>query len=210
MFNTDDFILRKRGFLSEESCRRIINFFEKNPDRQKEACTVDGVIDSSHRKYTEMIVESTFSEQVFNLIHLELKSSKDEYKNRYPILDDRCYSWDIYPTFKIQKYEPSEGYFTLHCENDGHVGRMDDIHRRLLAWMIYLNDVNDDGYTEFPYQKKKFQPRRGDLLIWPAYFTHPHRGITSKTETKYILTGWYWFLNKWDRSNVPDNIKIFT
>jgi hypothetical protein len=59
--------------------------------------------------------------------------------------------------------------------------------------MIYLNDVTDGGETEFPTQNIKFQPRAGDILIWPAYFTHPHHGITSRTQTKYILTGWYIF-----------------
>ena len=57
--------------------------------------------------------------------------------------------------------------------------------------MFYLNNVYDEGYTEFPNQEKKFQPREGDCLIWPAYFTHTHKGIVSKTETKYIVTGWF-------------------
>jgi len=60
--------------------------------------------------------------------------------------------------------------------------------------MIYLNDVMDGGHTEFPNQNKKFQPRIGDILIWPAYFTHSHRGITSLTQTKYIMTGWFTYL----------------
>ena len=59
--------------------------------------------------------------------------------------------------------------------------------------MIYLNDVTDGGHTEFLNQKKKYQPRTGDVLIWPAYFTHTHRGITSKSQTKYIATGWFNF-----------------
>ena len=92
----------------------------------------------------------------------------------------------------MQRYYPGEGYFVLHCENGGpHPDK--EMTKRMLAWMIYLNDVKDGGYTEFPTQNKKFQPRRGDVLIWPAYFTHPHRGITSKSQTKYIATGWFGF-----------------
>ena len=85
---------------------------------------------------------------------------------------------------------PSEGYFVYHCENSG---PEKDIVNRVLAWMIYLNDVTDGGHTEFLNQKKKYQPRTGDVLIWPAYFTHTHRGITSKSQTKYIATGWFNF-----------------
>ena len=33
----------------------------------------------------------------------------------------------------------------------------------------------------------------GRLVIWPAYWTHIHCGIVSKTQTKYIATGWFEF-----------------
>ena len=57
--------------------------------------------------------------------------------------------------------------------------------------MLYLNTVKDKGGTEFPYQQKIFSAIKGDLLIWPSDFTHPHRGIVSPTEEKYIATGWF-------------------
>ena len=41
----------------------------------------------------------------------------------------------------------------------------DETANRLLAWMIYLNDVTEGGETEFPDQGKKSQSRVGDLLI---------------------------------------------
>ena len=62
---------------------------------------------------------------------------------------------------------------------------------RLLVWMVYLNDVNDKGETEFFYQHHFEEPKQGKLVIWPSDWTHLHRGIISPTETKYILTGWY-------------------
>ena len=60
--------------------------------------------------------------------------------------------------------------------------------------MTYLNDVTDDGETEFYYQKIKVKPQKGLTLIWPADWTHTHRGNTSKTQDKYIITGWYSFI----------------
>ena len=65
------------------------------------------------------------------------------------------------------------------------------IERRMLAWMIYLNDVTEGGETEFPSQEIKFQPRTGDLLFWPAYWTHPHHGLPSSSQIKYIISGWF-------------------
>ena len=57
--------------------------------------------------------------------------------------------------------------------------------------MTYLNTVKDGGETEFIYQKLKVKPETGLTLIWGSDWPFTHRGITSKTKTKYITTGWY-------------------
>jgi len=59
--------------------------------------------------------------------------------------------------------------------------------------MTYLNDIKEGGETEFYYQKLKIKPETGLTLIWGTDWTTTHRGIPSKTETKYIATGWYSF-----------------
>ena len=56
--------------------------------------------------------------------------------------------------------------------------------------MIYLNDVEEGGETEFLYQRKKLKPTKNRAVIWPGSYTHLHRG-NPPMETKYILTGWY-------------------
>ena len=120
----------------------------------------------------------------YTLFENTLQKYLKEYIKEYPFINN-LHSWDLSPTLKIQKYNPGEGYFFTHCEN-----MCKDDSNRVLAWMVFLNDVRDGGHTHFPYQKKKFQPRVGDILIWPAYFTHPHNGIISKRSKKYIATGW--------------------
>ena len=37
---------------------------------------------------------------------------------------------------------------------------------------------------------KKYKPKKGLTLIWPAIWTHTHKGVVSKKHTKYIITGW--------------------
>ena len=59
--------------------------------------------------------------------------------------------------------------------------------------MTYLNDVSDGGETAFLYQNVKVKPEKGLTLIWPAEWTHTHKGMVSMTQTKYIITGWYSF-----------------
>ena len=87
---------------------------------------------------------------------------------------------------KIQKTVPGQGYHVWHHEH-GTSGRAP---RRLLAFSLYLNDVAEGGETEFLYQKIRFKPIMGQLLIWPAYFTHAHRGNQPLSGEKYLLTGW--------------------
>ena len=33
--------------------------------------------------------------------------------------------------------------------------------------------------------------KKGNLILWPADFTHPHVGVVSNTQEKYISTGWF-------------------
>jgi hypothetical protein len=87
---------------------------------------------------------------------------------------------------KIQRTYPSQGFHIWHCERN-----MIDFGSRVLAWSIYLNDVEEGGETEFIYQSKRFSPKAGTMLIWPAGFTHTHRGNPPLKGVKYIATGWY-------------------
>ena len=87
---------------------------------------------------------------------------------------------------KIQHYQPGVGYSVLHYERGGKA-----VADRQVVYMLYLNTVKDEGGTIFPYQKVVTKAIKGNLILWPADFTHPHAGIISNTEQKYIATGWF-------------------
>ena len=86
---------------------------------------------------------------------------------------------------KVQKTKPGQGYHTWHCESTNR-----DYMKRVLVWTVYLNDDFDAGETEFLYQQHRQKPKTGDLLIFPAAFTHTHRGNPPIGGDKYIMTGW--------------------
>jgi hypothetical protein len=90
--------------------------------------------------------------------------------------------------YKVQKTEIGQGYHAWHCESDSKVSCA-----RLLAWSLYLNDVTEGGETEFLNQHLRIKPKTGTLVIWPAGFTHIHRGNPPISENKYIATGWVEF-----------------
>ena len=104
------------------------------------------------------------------------------YVSHYPYLTNFNF---ISSLTLLQKTEPEQGYHIFHGEN------LDwNMQHRTMAWMVYLNDVPEGGETEFLYQKKRFKPKAGTVLIWPGSYTHLHRG-NPPFSTKYIATGWY-------------------
>jgi hypothetical protein len=135
--------------------------------------------------------------QLFNPIHnLQIpitniaQFNKVFWENCYPIYEKEFSSLkesgrhSSY-SFKIQKTELREGYHMWHYESGSR-----EHCQRLLTWMLYLNDVEEGGETEFLYQSMRVKPKQGTLLIWPAAFTHTHRGNPPLSNTKYIVTGW--------------------
>jgi prolyl 4-hydroxylase len=99
--------------------------------------------------------------------------------------------WRIIQAINIQHYKPGGGFKTYHTER---FSRHEPNTSRHLVFMTYLNDVDDGGGTEFFYQKTVTPARKGLTVIWPADWTHTHRGVVSPTEEKYIITGWFNFI----------------
>jgi len=106
------------------------------------------------------------------------------YINEFQSLNNNEAGWASGCTL-LQKTEPMEGYHSWHFEN----GAFNNLSRHVV-WMIYLNDVEEGGETEFLYQRKKFKPTKNRAVIWPGSYTHIHRG-NPPMETKYVLTGWF-------------------
>ncbi|MFC0251339.1 2OG-Fe(II) oxygenase [Massilia consociata] len=93
----------------------------------------------------------------------------------------------------LQKYlQDSGGYHHWHSEIYPQNASCETLHRVLL-WQFYLNDVEDGGETEFLYQNRKVEARKGRLIIAPAGFTHTHKGHVARSGDKYIATSWILF-----------------
>ena len=183
-----DQILFLKEFVPRVKCDDFIKTFESSSNEmQVGTIGQHDYIDFSIKKCSEFFY-NFYDKNQRTFVNQHLPLAVKIYRKKHPFINSIS-SFDISPPYKLQRYYPTEAFFHLHCENDYSDSSL------VLAWMIYLNDVTDGGHTEFPIQGKKFQPRAGDLLMWPAYFTHPHRGIPSKTQTKYIMTGWCEYLS---------------
>lgn len=172
-------------------CDDLIKFHKDSPIKFQGH--VSGKIITSEKKSTDVSINNdNVNHPVIQRYLIQLKKVCDKYIEQYKWCNE--YSpFMVTEGFNIQHYKPNEGYFAWHTERGSSQFPYCNRH---LVWMTYLNDVTDDGETEFYYQGIKTKPKKGLTVIFPADWTHTHRGITSKTQDKYIITGWYNFINK--------------
>tara|TARA_R100000353_G_scaffold104150_1_gene75257 strand:- start:1474 stop:2079 length:606 start_codon:yes stop_codon:yes gene_type:complete len=176
--------------LTKNECELIINEFESNKDIQVEGKSgnyeiqpkVKKSIDIGYRMNDNSVTSSILSKSLNH--HIEL------YKEEYPDLTNLIYPWECMNLYNIQKYLPKGGYFSRHCEVASIVTS-----NRVLVWMFYLNTVPNGG-TLFPSYEIGTNAVQGRLVLWPAYWTHGHKGQISDTHIKYIATGWHIFTEK--------------
>jgi hypothetical protein len=107
----------------------------------------------------------------------------DEYLAHYSVLGET--EGFRVRSMKLQKTLPGQGYHVWHYESDTR-----DRCARIVAFGLYLNTVESGGETEWLYQSLRVPAVEGTLAIWPAAYTHVHRGNPPLSGEKYLLTGW--------------------
>ncbi len=166
--------------VEKSQCDLIIERFESALKRTVTLPTSDN---STERK--DIVLFSDAVPQVEDIIVRAMNECLSRYREEYHCLDSlgQISSDEI----KLQKTEPRGGFHKWHCE----AARVATA-KRVLAWTLYLNDIPEgEGETEFVWQGVRIAPKAGNFAIWPAAFTHVHRGNPVYSCDKYIATGWF-------------------
>ena len=119
-----------------------------------------------------------------------LQQCFDKYYEKYPELK-MAGACNIAESPIIQYYKPGGGFKMMHYERTGW-----ETTTRALVFMTYLNDVTEGGGTHFKYQDMTVSARKGRTVVWPSDFTHTHAGVVSRSQKKYIITGWLNFVEE--------------
>jgi hypothetical protein len=172
-------------------CNTLIKLFEDNSSLHVRGKVFGDTLKEkdSVKKCTEISLNSSFFSKEGWSIPLQtfaslLNLAAGEYLEKYSYLKTVA-NWGPYEGFNFQKYLPGEGFYEIHSEVP-----CKEVSDRMLTWMVYLNDVKNGG-TYFDNQDYTSEAECGKILLWPPYWTHTHKGVVSKFETKYILTGWF-------------------
>jgi len=171
-------------------CDDLVSFFETHRGYQTQGRTAGGLnlesknsIDLSIRPRDLKLADH---KPVRDYIDALFSCHKD-YLEQWPFLKRIMPRVEL-GSFNIQRYQPGGHFQKVHSERTT-IGTS----HRVLAWMTYLNDVEDGGSTHFVHQDLDVQPQQGKTLIWPAEWTHAHLGNVVNSGSKYIITGWMHF-----------------
>jgi len=187
----NDFIGVYDNVYSEEWCQHVIKYFHKMEEVGLTYTRKQQKSDSRFRREDTQLYYATsllFHENFDGTFHKGFydnfwDNAYAQYADKYDILDQYGKHDIIFP--KMQKTEIGQGYHIWHAENE-----ILKTSNRLLTYSVYLNDVEEGGETEFLYYPMRIKPKTGRVSIFPANFTHTHRGNPPISNTKYIITGW--------------------
>lgn len=166
----NEFIYVRDNVIPDFVCEELIRYYEDNKKERFE--------NNLKPQFTQTTLSQNNSLMVLPYIENNIK----EYKELFPYLPE--------PTnmelFRIKKYNPNtDDQFDWHCDAINK-----ESSDRFLAILVYLNDVDYDGETEF--QDLKIIPKEGSILIFPPFWTHPHRGLPVKGKSsKYIMSTYF-------------------
>lgn len=180
------------AIIEPEVCDGLIDFWhecdylEKTPGHCGGANNGEGGVDKTIKDSMDLTIPRYIKDQrVLSYIDSLAEVTK-LYVDYWSVL--RTVKWDLQEDFNMQWYPPNGGFHMLHCERNS---ANPECVNRVMAWMTYLNDVEEGGETYFEIQNCKVRPKKGLTLIWPADWTHFHKGIPAPKEEKIIITGWY-------------------
>lgn len=185
-FNYKDFIGIYDNFLNNDIIKKCV--YDFNIAKQFGLVSnTDDNHDMSVKKFREdssiFLQEYTFLHSLERKTYLQYINSLRKMVNLYTYNYKIEEPWHI-PMIKIHNVLPSQGYHLFHKE------RQQGDMQRLLVFLTYIEVPESGGETEFLFQGLRVEPKVGRTLIWPAEFTHYHRGNPPLSGNKMYITGW--------------------
>jgi len=187
--NISNFIYVKENALSADVCEDLISESKRIGSMASRKCSDNGKFGDEqfvggklHREDHQIYMPQ---QSIYKMDEVSecIFDGLEEYKH---VISSAKTQRLISAVYKLQHTPVGGGFHEWHCEQGGGHSAA-----RSLVWMIYLNDVQNGGDTEFLYQHMKVQPKQGTLVIWPAGITHPHRGNPPYSNDKWVITGWF-------------------
>ena len=182
-----DHVLIIDNFLTDIECDRLINFYNQKPNFR---------VEDKEAGYEGYIIANYFDDPAVSFMKEKMDSISYKYTAKFPEIHYTEY-WKL-EELRFKRFKPGNWFSAWHSEHG-----MTCPHR-ILGLQIYLS-THDCG-TQF-FRGDVIKSEKGRLAVWPAYFTHAHRGQKCPQGfERYILSGYYNFYKKVEPWHVPDKL----
>ena len=166
----NSFVLTVDNFFTKKECKDLLKTYKVNLKLEEKL----GYL------YNEIIIqEFKFLDKLLKLINL--------YKKTYPEVDMTASGWAL-TNLRFKLFKKGKSFKNFHSE----VNLANPT--RLLSLQVYLTE-HECG-TEFFRDKKVIKSKAGRACLFPAYFTHTHKGQPDFKKERCIITGYYSFCKK--------------
>lgn len=184
----DPYIFEKKNIIDNKTCKEIIDLFECDNNKRRGEYGLQQ-INVNVKNTTDLLISVfhnwiEYDKIIFNNLSILLS----EYI--YKLNNINCYAYNFLNSsiffdngFQIQKYIKNNGKYIWHNDSK------EKLQNRMIAFIIYLNDVEEGGETMF--HNFKIKPETGKVIFFPSSWTYIHKGCVPISNDKYIITGWF-------------------
>ena len=171
-----DHIIIIDNFISSEICDSIVKEIESKAtiDELKMNSDTNVKCKSIPRDINDKLVSSPFVNNQF--VNLAKKINLE-------------YGINI-QSINIPNYRKIYGNTRIHVDgvSDG-LGKTD---KRTLSAIVSLNNDYEGGEIVFPIQNREIKLEKGQIILFPPYWTHPHYTNDLKNDTfRYTINSWF-------------------
>ena len=170
--------------LDPKTCEDIIQKF-RHDDRKAPGITTSGQVMLELKKSMDLAISDLDEwEHIDRTIFQSLADNLEEYSKRITeIIGKPLWSDQVKDSgYNVKRYRPDD-YYNWHIDCQTYQGGW----TRTIACIWYLNEVEEGGETEFAFGHK-ITPETGKLILFPATWNFPHRGLSPIKGNKYIIT----------------------
>jgi hypothetical protein len=154
------------------------------------------ILDNTPAHQVECFEETTHAlinnDKIDEQLRIKIKSYEEKI---FQALYNFCKTLRLKNTFI--KIELDSGYLmrkifggtSLHVDSPRYLN--DTANIRCLSIILALNDDFDGGVFNFPYHNFSKKLKKGSVIGFPPYWTHPHEVTTvGKNQFRYTITTW--------------------
>ena len=179
-----DLIYENNNALTTETCEDIIQRF-RHDDRKSPGITTSGEVMPELKKSIDLAISDLDEwEDIDRTLFQSLAENLEKYsKQTTEITGQPLWSSKIQDSgYNVKRYRPDD-YYNWHVDCQTYQNGW----TRTVACIWYLNAVEEGGETEFAFGHKVV-PSTGKLILFPATWNFPHRGLSPIKGNKYIIT----------------------